>query len=97
MTSEKFWDNHRVPFNPYSVFPRTVMNEVKNSRGLHFFKYIYKGTRKNSIFQFASSHRYYAGPSRIPRSFAAFLKKFKTSQENPMSDEVAKFRTKSVL
>ena len=34
---EQFWDNHRVPINPYTIFPRIEMNEFKSCRCLQFY------------------------------------------------------------
>ena len=47
MTSQNFWDNHRVPLNPYSIFRRIGIHEFENSLGLHFYKNIEWGTKKH--------------------------------------------------
>ena len=44
-TSEKFWDNHRFPLNPCSVFPRNGKMNWKVP-GVYTFMSFDRGTRK---------------------------------------------------
>ena len=93
-TPEIFCDNHRVPLNPYAVFPRIGTYKFESSRALHFDS-IWMGNKKklSEIFLLCLlspllwMYIIY-GPSCTPTQFKKFRMKIL------MSNEVAKYCTK---
>ena len=78
-TTEKFWDNHRVTLNPYSVFSRELGSMDTKCPGVYTFEW---GTKKSNLYwcTLTAIMMLHVVSPVLPRSFAAFMKKTENFQ-----------------